>query len=102
MLSIVQLKKYLYGLLQASEYFGYLISLRLLAMWFTRFVSDYELFILSRGEEQEILSKHIDDYLLAATRGSELLKFVYQKFQKSFSDHFYPANTRRGSHYLQR
>ena len=63
-------------------YFDEHLSLRLLAMGFVRYVLDAEVFALSRGEEQVILSKHVDDYLLAATRGSKLLSFV-QKCSKN-------------------
>ena len=53
-------------------------------MGFTRCISDSEVLVLSRGGEQIILSKHIDDCLLAATRGSKLLKFVESELQKSY------------------
>ena len=64
MLAIVQLKKCLYGLPQASKYFDDHLSSRLLALDFTRSVSDAEAFILSRGGEHVILTKHADDCLL--------------------------------------
>ena len=78
------LKKCLYGLPQAFKYFDEHISSQLLAMGFTRCVSDAEVFILSRGVEHVILSKHVDDCLLVATRGSELLKFVSGELEKSY------------------
>ena len=54
-------------------------------MGFARCVSDAEVFTLSRGGEQVILLKHVDDCLLAATRGSKLLKFISDELQKSYS-----------------
>ena len=53
-------------------------------MGFTRCISDSVVLVLSRGGEQVILSKHVDDCLLAATRGSKLLKFVESELQKSY------------------
>ena len=54
-------------------------------MGFVRCVSDAEMFTLSRGGEQVILLKHVDDCLLAATRGSDLLSFVSSELHKSYS-----------------
>ena len=76
--AIIQLKKCLYGLSQASKYFDDHLSSRILAMGFIRCVSDSAVFTLSCGGEQVTLSKHIDDCLLAATRGSEILAFVFK------------------------
>ena len=82
---IVQLQKCLYGLPQASKYFDEHLSARLLSIGFVRFISDAEVFTLSRNGEQVILLKHVDDCLLAATRGSKLLSFVSAELQKSYS-----------------
>ena len=70
---IVQLQKCLYGLPQASKYFDEHLSTRLLSNGFVRCISDSEVFTLSRGLEQVILLKHVDDCLLAATIKSNLL-----------------------------
>ena len=82
---IVQLKKCLYGLPQASKYFDEHLSSRLLALGFFWCVSDAEVFLLSRGGEQVILSKHVDDCLLAATKGSNLLALVNSELEKSYT-----------------
>ena len=78
----------MYGLPQASKYFDDHFSSRLLAIGFTRCVSYAEVFILLHGGEHVILSKHIDDCLLATTRGFELLNFVSRELSK-----FYSPNT---------
>ena len=83
--AIVELKKYLYGLPQASKHFDEHLSSRLISMGFTRCVSDAEVFILSKGDEKVILSKHIDDCLLAGTRGTPLLAYVSAELSKSYS-----------------
>ena len=82
---IVQLKKCLYGLPEASKYSDEQLSSRLLAMGFKRLVSDVEIFLLTRDGEYVILLKHIDDCLLAATRGSKLLEFVSSELEKSYT-----------------
>ena len=81
---IVKLKKCLYGVPQASKYFDGHLSSDLLAMAFIRCISDAEVFSLPRGGKQVIMSKHVDDCLLAATRGSKILSFVQQEFEKSY------------------
>ena len=43
------------------------------------------MFTLSRGGQQVILLKHVDDCLLAATRGSDLLAYVSSELSKSYS-----------------
>jgi hypothetical protein len=75
----------LYGLPQASKHFDEHLSTRLLAMGFVRCISDSEVFTLSRGGEQVVLLKHVDDCLLAATRESKLLSFVSTELSKSYS-----------------
>ena len=82
---IVQLKKCLYDLPQASKYFDEHLSSRLLAMGFVWCVLDAEVFLLSRGGEQVILSKHVDDCPLAATKGNNLLTFVNSELGKSYT-----------------
>ena len=81
---IVQLKKCLYGLPQASKYFDEHLSSRLLAMGFQRCISDAEMFVLSRAGEKVILSKHVDDCLLAGTKGSTLLAYVESELKKTY------------------
>ena len=54
-------------------------------MGFVRCISDAEVFTLSRGGQQVILLKHVDDCLLAATRGSDLLAHVSSELSKSYS-----------------
>ena len=76
--AIVQLKKCLYGLPQASKYFGEHLSSVLINIGFKRLISDSEVFTLTRGSEQVILTKHVDDILLAATKGSNLLSSELQ------------------------
>ena len=50
-----------------------------------RLISDSEVFTLTRGSEQVILTKHVDDILLAATRGTSLLDFVSSELSKVYS-----------------
>ena len=73
---IVRHQKYLYDFPQVSKCFDDHLSFRLIASGFTRCISDAKVFILSRGGKQVILPKHVDNCLLAAIRGSELLNFV--------------------------
>ena len=54
-------------------------------MRFKHLASDAEVFLLTRGGEYIILSKHVDDCLLAATRGSKLLDFVSSELAKSYT-----------------
>jgi hypothetical protein len=65
-----------YGLPQAFKYFDANLSSTLLSIGFTRCVADSEVFIFRRGDEKVILVKHVDDCLLAATKGSSLFEFV--------------------------
>ena len=74
--AIVKLQKCLYGLPQASKYFDDHLSTVLLSIGLTRLITDSEVFVLSRDDEQVILTKHVDDILLAGTRGIKLLSFV--------------------------
>ena len=61
MSSIVQFKKCSYGLLQASKCFDEHLSSRLLSMGFVFCISDAEVFTLSRGGQQVILLKYVND-----------------------------------------
>ena len=72
---IVELVKYIYGLPQGSKYFDDHLSSTLLSIGFTRCIVDSEVFILRRGDEKVILVKHVDDCLLAGTKGSTLIDF---------------------------
>ena len=82
---VVQLVKCLYGLPQASKYFDDHLSSTLLSIGFTRYVADSEVFILRCGDEKVILVKHVDDCLLAATKGSSLLDFVSKSLSKVYT-----------------
>ena len=54
-------------------------------MGFKCLVSDAEVFLLTHGGEYVILSKHVDDCLLAATKGSKLLNFVSSELAKCYT-----------------
>ena len=79
LLYIVQLKKCLYGLPQASKYFDEHLSSQLLDMGAIRCVSDADMFIFLRDPFNTF--RHC---LLAATPGSKLPAFVTKEFKKSF------------------
>ena len=81
---IVELKKYLYGLLQASKYFDEHLSATLLSIGFIRFISDAEVFILREGDHVVFLSKHVDECLLAGTKGTHLLAAVSAKLAETY------------------
>ena len=48
-------------------------------------MADSEVFVLRRGHEKVILVKHVDDCLLATTKGSSLLDFVSQSLSKIYT-----------------
>ena len=56
-------------------------------MGFVRCDSDADAFLLSLslGGEQVILSKHVDDRMLAAKKGSNFLAFVNSELGKSYT-----------------
>ena len=83
--AIVQLKKCLYGLPQASKYFDDHLSSRVITMGFTRLISDADVFLLECDGEKVILSKHENDCLLAGTRGTSLLSYVSTELEKSYT-----------------
>ena len=62
----------------------HLSSVRL-KIGFKRLISDSEVFTLTRGSERVILTKHVDDILLAGTRGTNLLSFVSAESSKIYT-----------------
>ena len=91
---VVELLKCIYGLPQAAKYFDEHVTSRLLAMGFKRCVSDSQLFILDKNNEKLLLIKHVDDFLCAAPKGSNLLTFVSDELSKSYTltSHKEPSN----------
>jgi hypothetical protein len=75
----------LYGLPQASKYFDEHLSSVLINIGFKRLISDSEVFLLTRGSEKVILTKHVDDILLAGTSGTNLLSFVSSELAKIYT-----------------
>jgi len=53
-------------------------------MGFTRCISDNQLFVLRKDSQLVYLLKHVDDLMLAAPKGSNLLSFVETELSKSY------------------
>ena len=71
--AVVRLRKCLYGLPAASRYFNEHLSKTLLAQNFKRLISDPQMYIKWVGSKKIIASTHVDDLLVAASKGSSLL-----------------------------
>jgi hypothetical protein len=91
---IVELLKCIYGLPQASKYFDEHISERLLAMGFTRCISDDQVFVKKVDNEYVYLLKHVDDIMVAAPKDSTHLALVESELGKHYTltTHHDPVN----------